>query len=111
MPAGVQEMGASEASKEAKSSKDRTQAVPAEGEGPAVAGTQSPPSDSKAPSDDDQKDAGSPAGTADRTRRKARRARGRPHRRRRTPRPRSWIGSPNSRRPPSSTSRTGWERK
>ena len=59
-----QEMGASEASEEAKSSKDRTQAVPAESEGPAVA---SPPSDSKAPSDDDQKDAGPLAGTADKT--------------------------------------------
>ena len=57
-----QEMGASEASEEAKSSKDRTQAVLAESEGPAVA---SPPNDSKAPSDDDQKDAGPLAGTAD----------------------------------------------
>ena len=111
-----QEMGASEASKEAKSSKDRTQAVPAEGEGPAVAGTQCPPSDSKAPSDDDQKDAGSPAGTADKTKPdpdspKSPKSPGTPSQKTADTEAAKLDRESNSRRPPSSTSRTGWERK
>ena len=52
------------ASDEAEDSQDRIQTAPAHGEGQAVPGTSSPPTDSKGPKDDDDKDAGSPVGTA-----------------------------------------------
>eukprot|EP00439_Symbiodinium_sp_Y106_P003587 s6301_g1.t1 len=48
---------------QAEDSQDRIQAAPAHGEGQAVPGTSSPPSDSKGPKDDDE-DAGSPVRTA-----------------------------------------------
>ena len=60
---GTPKQGTS-ASDEAEDSKDRIQAAPAHGEGQAVPGTSSPPSDSKGPKDDDDKDAGSPVRTA-----------------------------------------------
>ena len=105
---GTPKQGTS-ASDEAEDSKDRIQAAPAHGEGQAVPGTSSPPSDSKGPKDDDDKDAGSRI--RPRPHLRARRAQGRLHRSRTArpqPRPRRWTETPNSRTQPSCTSRTGW---